>query len=160
MWTKRRKWKETKLFLPDEPHQYVCIYILGCLPKTSQRIEFFVVITDRCKKLTKTIPTQKLNTSEVVRIFLKHCLVDCGIISELRSDSGPQSVWRFILAVFIILGVTNIITNAYLPQKMTRRGELTLRFCHDLINTCPSIKQLGNIFVANKISIQRKSRHM
>lgn len=87
--------------------------ILGPLLKTSQSIQFILVIMERYTKLTKAILTTKSNASTDACIILKKCLKNYGIPTKLITDSGPQLVSKFFVSVYFTPRIDGITTSRY-----------------------------------------------
>lgn len=58
-----------KLISPDGPFEFVAMVIFGPPPKTKNDNLFIVVITDRFKKLTMAIPSNKTTATHIVQTF-------------------------------------------------------------------------------------------
>jgi hypothetical protein len=67
---KERTWTSSlKLFPASSPLTYMSIDILGPLPKTNHGNRFLLVMTDRFKKLTRTVPLRSTSTCAVAKTF-------------------------------------------------------------------------------------------
>lgn len=67
----RKRQRQIALFFPKGPIEYVVMVILGPLLRSKQSGQFAVVMTDRYTRLTKAIPTTKINTTKEAFIFLE-----------------------------------------------------------------------------------------
>lgn len=75
-----------------------------------------VVTSDRCKKVTKTIPTTKTNVTIVSHIFFGHFVANYVITSKPPDNNVPQFVSKFLAAVCSSFQMNNVTTTEYHAQ--------------------------------------------
>lgn len=90
--------------------------MLGLSQKTKQGNQFVAVMTARYAKLTKTIPMSKTNSTTVVSIFLELWLLNFRILQKSLTESHPQFVSKFFMAVYSTVVVNTINTTEYRRQ--------------------------------------------
>lgn len=103
------------IFPPTSPLESIAIDILGRLPRTKNRSEFVVIITDRCSKLTRAIASTKTSTSCVATILFDNQIVPNGIPSFLLNPNGPQFVDNLIWKSCPELKVRHLTRTEYHP---------------------------------------------
>lgn len=96
--------------------KFVVMDILGPLPWTKKENEFIVVMTYRCSKIKRAIPTSKTTATNVANVFLDQCIVPYGIPDYSLADNGPEFVSKFLATLCTFLGLKNLTTTAYHPQ--------------------------------------------
>lgn len=107
--------RQLKLFLSKGPLEYVATDILRTTPKTKQGNHFVFVMTDRYRKLTKSMPTTKHNNTTVARILFEHWVAKYVIPSMLLTDNSPQ----FVSKLFVTVCSTFAMNNNTLTDKPT-----------------------------------------
>lgn len=105
-----------QFFLPGWPSDFVAIDILGSLTIIKQEYRFVVVTADRYNKVTRDFAPAKLTAKVVVATFLKHCVVSYEISNTFQTNSGVQSVSKFLAALCVLLRVRLVTTMEYCQQ--------------------------------------------
>ena len=105
-----------KLFPAARPLEFVALDILGPVTKNGQGNRFLLVISDRCSKLTKSVPLTSISAYRVASAFCEHWVFVYGPPSYLLSDNGAQFTAKFFHHVCNILGIGNLYTTTYHPQ--------------------------------------------
>ncbi len=112
----RSKTSFLKLFPAAAPLEFVCMDLLGPLPRTARHNRFLLVLTDRFSKLTRTVPLTNTSTPTVAKAFCEHWVFAYGAPVYLLTDNGSQFASKFFLDVCSILGVKQLFTTTYHPQ--------------------------------------------
>lgn len=97
--THSKQERQLKLCFSENSLEYIGMEILERLSMTTQRSQFVVVMADHYSKLTKAIPTAKINATTVTRIFLKHWVASYGIPFNLLNYNSHQLLSMFFEAV-------------------------------------------------------------
>lgn len=114
--TARRRTSYLKLFMPNGPLEFVCLDILGPLPKTSAGNKFLLVISDRFSKLTRSVPLPNARAETVAKAFFNHWLTVYGVPLVVLTDNGSNFRAKFFQSVCRLLGIRNLYSTAYHPQ--------------------------------------------
>lgn len=85
----RRK-RRLQLFPVEGSLRFFAIDILPPLPKTRQRSQYGLAITERYSKLKRAIATSNSTASHVENLFFDHRIVLFGFPTYLLTDDGPQ----------------------------------------------------------------------
>lgn len=106
-----------QLFPLRKSLHFIAMDIVGPFLKTSQGNQCFFVVTDRCFKLTQTIPTPETTTTYVLSLFKFYWLIPFGIPSYSLTDYGTQFVSYFFTIMCALFGVKHYNLTMYHPQK-------------------------------------------
>lgn len=93
------RWLRMKFFQAIGAPEFVAMDILEALPKTTQGNHFFLVITQRYSKLTRSITTFKGTSAHRTNLFLDDWIYKFGISMDLLADNGQQFVSKFFRCV-------------------------------------------------------------
>lgn len=86
----------------------VATTILDPLPRTTNRNQRVIVISNRYSKLKHVTTTAKTTTTQVANVFFDYCVVPYGVPIYLLTDNGFQSVRKFFAAICKYLGAKNL----------------------------------------------------
>lgn len=111
-----RAQKLLRLFPPSGPPQFIAIYIVGPLPRTSTRFTNVVFMTDRFSKLTRSIPLRPITSPYVATSFADHWIIPYGVLDCLLSDQGPQFFSKLFATMCTLLVTKHFTTTPYQPQ--------------------------------------------
>ena len=129
----RMNTKETKLFTPNAPLEYVTIDILG-EPNTTKRGNLYIlVISDRYSKLVRTVPLKNIAAAHIAQAFVHHWVFVYGPPLKLLSDNGKQFTARFFQNICRILGIQNVFTTTYHPQANGQVGRFNRTLTSELL---------------------------
>lgn len=77
--------------------------MVGEFTKTKGRNEFLLLINDRFREITKTVPMKGFATAEVTVHFINAFLFNCGLPEELTAYNGGCSTSKFFIDVCKIM---------------------------------------------------------
>ncbi len=112
----RRHTNFCKLFPAVSPLEFICIDILGPLPKTRKGNRYLLVMCDRFSKLTKTQPLKRISTEAVAEAFCTHWVYNFGPPAYVLTENGTQFESKFFAEVCQILGIRKLFTTSYHPR--------------------------------------------
>ena len=116
----RKRTYPLRLFPAQRSLESLSIDILGPLTKTKKGHRFLLVITDRFTKLTQVIPLRRIHAYTLAVAFVEAWIFKYGSPKTFISDNGKQFAAKFFQAVCSLLGLSNISTSTYHPQKNGR----------------------------------------
>lgn len=90
--------------------------ILGLPPLMSQDDQYVAVFTNRISKLTRSVPTSKLNATHIANLLVDSWKVLYGIPTNLLVDYDPQFVSKFSARVRGYLAVRHLTPTALHPH--------------------------------------------
>lgn len=114
--------RQLQPYLPATPLEFVAVDILGLLPKTKTSSGFIIVMTNRCSKLTRAIPTKKTTATDVAHILVEDWAVPYDVPIQLLTNNGPEFAGKFFSAVCARLGTKSMKTATFHPQTNGQTG--------------------------------------
>lgn len=109
-------------FSATDPLDFVAVYILGPLPKSSQDNQHELLMTHEYSELTGAILTPETNLTQIANLFLNHWKIPFRISIYLHTDNGLQFVCMFFVFVW------SISEWSFSPQQRIAHGR-TSRSC-------------------------------
>lgn len=113
-----------KLLAPERPSEFVVIHILGPLFKTRLGNKYVVVMTNRCSKVTRPIPTKATTATGIARTFINDWFIPYSISEWLLTDNRPQFGGTRLNAACTVTGTKLMTTTHY----HSRANEQTKRY--------------------------------
>jgi len=112
----RRKKNYLKTLPPTEPLTDICMNLLGPLPRTAAGNEHLLVVVDRCSKMTRAIPLERIDADTIAAAFLDYWVAAYGPPVTVLSDNGPQFRSTLFRGVFSLPGISNRYSTTYHPH--------------------------------------------
>jgi len=112
----RRTKNYLKTLPPTEPLTDICMNLLGPLPRTAAGNEHLLVVVDRCSKMTRAIPLERIDADTIAAAFLDYWVAAYGPPVTVLSDNGPQFRSTLFRGVFSLPGISNRYSTTYHPH--------------------------------------------
>jgi Integrase core domain len=103
------------VFPPDRPFEFIFLYMLGTLPKTSRGNQYVLCICDRFSKISIAVAMPDQTASTVARELVDRWIAPFGVPITILSDNGPCFASTFFQVFNNVLGVKHVFTSAYRP---------------------------------------------
>lgn len=139
----RKSTSPLQLFPPIHPLESVGIYHIGPLPKSSTGNRFFLVITDRLRKLTQAVSMNNITSLSTAVAFTGPCVFMYAAPASVLSYNGSQFASQFFGLVCLLMVIGNAYVISYHPQKMDRTRGTNSPSCRCSTATRASINSTG-----------------
>jgi transposase InsO family protein len=116
VWRTRKQGLLHPLPVPERSWTEISMDFVTGLPKTSNRYENILVITDRLSKGAVFIPTKGRSSEELAKVFIKYYIAYHSLPRAIVSDRGDefvQGVWSWICK---LLNIKQRLSTAYHPE--------------------------------------------
>lgn len=114
--TKRRNGTSLRLFPPSVPNEHVAIDLLGPSPKTADGNIFVRVISDRFRKLSRTVALPDDKALTVLAAIMDNWVSAYGIPAKNLSDNGSNLTSKFVSSLLGLLGIEPTRSSDYHTQ--------------------------------------------
>lgn len=98
--------------------------LIGLLPKTTNRKEFLVIMTNRYSQLTREMLTSNKCAMHIKFISHDHWIVPYRIYASQLTENGTQLVTKFFKTIWNFLGLKHIAIVAFKPRPMDKQNIL------------------------------------
>lgn len=105
--------RELQLILASRSLEFIGIDILPSLRSTVNGNQSVIVMTNRCLKLTRAMPTGKTSSSNLASLFIDSWIIAYGIPRYVQTDNGVQFLSKSFSSLFITLDVQHLTTTDY-----------------------------------------------
>lgn len=104
-----------QVFSPSRSLNFVATDLSGSLPRTKNRNQHVIVVTDRYAKLARDKLAAKMTDTHIANVF-DHWVISYGIATYLWTDNDPQFISKFVATICTYPGVIHLTTTDYRSQ--------------------------------------------
>lgn len=113
---KRRR--PIQLFPTSGTLEFCCDGHPGTTPREGKRNPFALVLTDRCSKLTRGLPTANTTALPIASHFMDNWIVPYSIPTHVLTYDGTQFVSEFFRSIGAFVGTRHSTTTPYHPRTI------------------------------------------